>query len=100
MISRQKRHLLKNTVQDLPSGWVVKNLPASAGDTGSIPDPGRAHRPRSTSAPEPQTLSQRSGANKLQLLSPRAAATDAYSPRACALQHEKPPQRAAHTTGE
>ena len=36
MISREKRHLLKN---DFPGGWVVKNLPASTGDTGSIPDP-------------------------------------------------------------
>ena len=26
---------------------LVKNLPASAGDTGYIPDPGRCHRPRS-----------------------------------------------------
>ena len=31
---------------DFPSGPVVKNLPASAGDTGSIPDPGRSHMPR------------------------------------------------------
>ena len=28
-----------------PGGSVVKDLPASAGDTGSIPDPGRAYRP-------------------------------------------------------
>ena len=27
-------------------GPVVKNLPANAGDTGSIPDPARFHRPR------------------------------------------------------
>jgi len=26
-----------------PSGSVVKNPPASAGDTGSIPDPGRSN---------------------------------------------------------
>ena len=26
-----------------PSGSVVKNLPTKAGDTGSIPDPGRSH---------------------------------------------------------
>ena len=30
----------------LPSGSVVKTLPANAGDTGSIPDPGRSHMPR------------------------------------------------------
>ena len=29
-----------------PGGSVVKNLPADAGDTGSIPDPGRFHVPR------------------------------------------------------
>ena len=26
-----------------PGGSVVKNLPANAGDTGLIPDPGRSH---------------------------------------------------------
>ena len=29
----------------LPAGPVVKNLPADAGDTGSIPGPGRFHTP-------------------------------------------------------
>ena len=28
---------------DFPGGTVVKNLPANAGDTGSIPGPGRSH---------------------------------------------------------
>ena len=28
---------------DFPDGPVVKNLPANAGDTGSIPGPGRFH---------------------------------------------------------
>ena len=32
---------------DFPGGTVVKNLPASAGDTGSSPGPGRSHRPQS-----------------------------------------------------
>ena len=31
---------------DFPGGAVVKNPPASAGDTGSIPGPGRSHMPR------------------------------------------------------
>ena len=31
----------------LPSGTVVKNLPANAGDTGSSPGPGRPHMPQS-----------------------------------------------------
>ena len=30
-------------VRDFPGGAVVKNPPASAGDTGSIPGPGRFH---------------------------------------------------------
>ena len=30
-----------------PGGTVVKNLPANAGDTGSSPDLGRSHVPRS-----------------------------------------------------
>ena len=32
---------------DFPGGAVVKNPPASAGDTGSSPGPGRSHMPRS-----------------------------------------------------
>ena len=31
----------------LPGGSVVKNPPASVGDMGSIPEPGRSHMPRS-----------------------------------------------------
>ena len=33
--------------QGFPGGAVVKNPPASAGDTGSSPGPGRSHMPRS-----------------------------------------------------
>ena len=33
--------------EGFPSGAVVKNLPANAGDTGSSPGPGRSHMPRS-----------------------------------------------------
>ena len=33
--------------KDFPGGTVVKNPPANAGDTGSIPGPGRSHRLRS-----------------------------------------------------
>ena len=29
--------------RDFPGGPVVKNLPASEGDTGLIPGPGRSH---------------------------------------------------------
>ena len=34
-------------VEGFPGGSVVNNPPASAGDTGSIPGPGRSHMPRS-----------------------------------------------------
>ena len=37
----------KLTMQNFPGGAVVKNSPANAGDTGSIPGPGRSHMPRS-----------------------------------------------------
>ena len=34
-------------LMDFPGGQVVKNLPANAGDTGSIPGPGIFHMPQS-----------------------------------------------------
>ena len=37
----------EDVVQDFPGGAVVKNPPASAGDTGLSPGPGRSHMPRS-----------------------------------------------------
>ena len=33
---------------DFPGGTVVKNLPANAGDTGSIPGPGRSRMAQSS----------------------------------------------------
>ena len=37
---------IKNIMlRDFPGGAVVKNPPANAGDTGSIPGPGRSHMP-------------------------------------------------------
>ena len=38
---------------------MVENLPANAGDTGSSPDLGRSHMPRSNWPREPQLLSLR-----------------------------------------
>ena len=35
--------LRKYNSRDFPGGAVVKNLPANAGDMGSIPGPGRSH---------------------------------------------------------
>ena len=40
------RFLLKY-LGNFPGGAVVKNPPANAGDTGSIPGPGRSHMPQS-----------------------------------------------------
>ena len=37
----------KTNKRDFPGGAVVKNPPANAGDTGSIPRQGRAHMPQS-----------------------------------------------------
>ena len=42
-----------------PGGSVVKNLPASAEGTGSIPDPGRSPASQSNKARAPQPLSPR-----------------------------------------
>ena len=35
----------KKKTEGFPGGAVVKNPPASAGDTGSSPGPGRSHMP-------------------------------------------------------
>ena len=45
--------LSKSWVLGPAGSSVVKNLPANAGDTGSIPDPGRPHKPRSNKACAP-----------------------------------------------
>ena len=39
--------LMNTTILGFPGGSVEKNLPANAGDTGLIPDPGRSHMPQS-----------------------------------------------------
>ena len=56
--------------RDFPCGAVVKNLPASAGDTGSIPGWGRSHMLQSNQARAPQLLSLHSRAHEPQLLKP------------------------------
>ena len=71
---------------------MVKNPPANAGDTGSIPGLGRSHMPQSNKAHVPQLLSLHARVHKPQVLSPHATATEARVPRAHALQQEKPPQ--------
>ena len=41
-------HNKENGEKGFPGGAVVKNPPASAGDTGSSPGLGRSHMPRSS----------------------------------------------------
>ena len=62
--------LHKKTPQGFPGDAVVGNPPASAGDTGSSPGPGRSHMPRSGWARAPRLLSLCSRAREPQLLRP------------------------------
>ena len=60
--------LYKSCVQEcmcrnFPAATVDKNPPTNTGDTGSIPSPGRSHRPQGNQAHAPQQLSQPSGAH-------------------------------------
>ena len=59
---------------------MVKNLPANAGDTGSIPGPGRSYMPRNNQAYVPPLLSLRSRAWELRLVSPHTATTKVQVP--------------------
>ena len=77
---------------DFPGDAVVKNPPSNAGDTGSIPGPGRSHITWSIQGRVPQLLSLCSRACEPQLLSPRGTTTEARAPRARAPQGKKPPQ--------
>ena len=77
---------------DFPGGTVVKNPPANAGDTGSIPGPRRSHMLWSNKARVPQLLSLCSRACEPQLLSLHATSAEACAHRAHALQQEKPLQ--------
>ena len=72
MSGRQKVKNQKRLSKDFPGDPVVKNLPANAGDMGSIPGLGRFHVPRGNQA------------HVSQLLSP--------CPKTCAPQQDKPPQ--------
>ena len=65
-----------------PGGSVAGNLPVNAGDTGSIPGPGRFHMQWNNLAHEPQLLSPCSRAHGPQLLRP-------IVPRASDPQQEK-----------
>ena len=57
MREQTRKMLNKNKwIWDFPSGTVVKNLPANAGDTVSSPGLGRSHMPRNNWAHAPQLL--------------------------------------------
>ena len=62
-----------------PGGSMVKKLPVNAGDTGSIPDPGRSHMPWSNEAGGPQLLSPSLGPGS-PAMSPPAETTNAHMP--------------------
>ena len=53
---------VKNRWEGFPRGPVAESLSANAGDTGSIPDPGRSHMLQNNQARAPQLLSLCSGA--------------------------------------
>ena len=71
-------------VRGLPGGLAVKNPPASAGDRGSIPGPGRSHTLLSNEARGPHHWAC--------ALESRSHPYRAHMPRSCALQQEKPAQ--------
>ena len=74
---------LKKKIMGFTSDSVVKNPPANAGDTSSIPGPRRSHMPWSNRALEPQLLSLCSRAWDPHLLK-------LGSLGGCALKQEKP----------
>ena len=67
----------KKPWEGFPGGSEVKNPPANAGDTSSIPDLGWFHMPRGHWACVPQLLSQCARAWALEPLSPCAANAEA-----------------------
>ena len=70
---------------------MVKNSPANAGDTASVPDLRRPHTPRSKRAHEPQLLSL--GADTVGAQVPESLCSVARE--ACGLQLERGPAHAA-----
>ena len=63
-ILRKVRGNHQEALEGFPGGSAVKNSPASAGDMGSIPGPGRFHMSGSDLAHEPQLLSSRAPATE------------------------------------
>ena len=71
---------VRKFLQGFLGGSVVKNSPANAGDTCSIPDLERPHMPWRNSAHAPQLLRLWSRTWELQLLSPGAATGEGHAP--------------------
>ena len=86
---KKKKKKLSKRKRDFPDGSVVKNPPANAGDTSSIPDLGKTHMLQSNQAHGGQLLSQCAGAQGPQLLSGSIAAAEAHTLRAGALQQKQ-----------
>ena len=79
------RGMLRIRSGGFPGGLVVKNLPANAGDTGSIPGLGRSHMPWSSKAHVPHLL-------KLTHVKPVSSTREAVAMRSPhATTREKPP---------
>ena len=70
-------------MEGFPGGSVVKNLPASAGDMGLIPDPGRSHMLQSNKACAPQLLGLCRSAQEPQLLKPHPLKSVLHDRRHC-----------------
>ena len=59
-----KSNILKTLIEGFPGGPMVKNPPANAGDTGSIPGLGRSPMLQGNQAHGPQPLNLCSGAQE------------------------------------
>ena len=77
-------------ILDFPGGTVNRNLSANAGNTGSIPGPGRLHMMQSNQAGVPQLLSPHCRAHELQLLKPEHPRAAHHNYQAGVLQLQKP----------
>ena len=90
LVSAKKQGRKQNPWQGLLGGPVDKNPLATAGYVGSIPAPGRSHKPWRNEAWGLQPLGLHSRAHELQPLGPRATTSEARASRACA------PQKRSH----
>ena len=76
--------MLRILIVGFPGGPLIENPPANAGDTASVPDPGRSHMSQGNSACVPQLLSLCSRVRELQLQKPTSPR--AHSKRTTAMR--------------